>query len=71
MPGNLRTSLRKHLTVLHPLNAAIQLQATARAQIHRVLEQAKKELEKFGYSNVLQAVAAQNGRLSVIFCTPA
>lgn len=49
MPGDLRTSLKNHLTRLHPKHAALGLQASARQQIHRALSAAQKELERFGY----------------------
>lgn len=49
MPGNLRQTLREHLSQLHPTHAATRLQATVRSQIHRAIGQANKELEQFGY----------------------
>src|SRR5258708_7693136 len=49
MPGELRRKLRQHLTKLHPTHASTRLQATARRQVHRAFDAARKELEPFGY----------------------
>jgi hypothetical protein len=49
MPGKFRANLRRHLSELHPKHAVSALKATTRSQIHRAIEQAQKELEKFGY----------------------
>jgi hypothetical protein len=49
MPGDLRTNLRRHLSQLHPTHATSRLLATTRSQIHHAIQNAKKELEKFGY----------------------
>jgi hypothetical protein len=49
MPGDFRTNLRRHLSELHPKHATSRLQATTRSQIHRAIQNAQKELERFGY----------------------
>lgn len=49
MAGNFRKRLHDHLRAIHPTYVASQLRATTRSQIHRAINEARKELEKFGY----------------------